>query len=51
MPFEHCGPSRRALLAAQRRRAWWAGLRAWFVPVDGARPRVEQFHDVRAGPV
>ncbi|MFE9645142.1 TIGR02677 family protein [Streptomyces sp. NPDC006365] len=30
----------------ERRRARWAGLRAWFLPVDGARPRVDQLHDV-----
>jgi len=30
----------------ERRRARWAGLRAWFLPADGARPRVEQLHDV-----
>jgi uncharacterized protein (TIGR02677 family) len=28
------------------RRARWAGLRAWFLPEDGARPRVDQLHDV-----
>ncbi|MFE2558361.1 TIGR02677 family protein [Streptomyces sp. NPDC059352] len=28
------------------RRARWAGLRAWFLPDDGARPRVEQLHDI-----
>ncbi|GAA2152082.1 hypothetical protein GCM10009760_48250 [Kitasatospora kazusensis] len=30
----------------ERRRARWEGLRAWFRPVDGARPRVDQLHDV-----
>ncbi|MFI6444588.1 TIGR02677 family protein [Kitasatospora sp. NPDC050543] len=30
----------------ERRRARWEGLRAWFRPVDGTRPRVEQLHDV-----
>jgi len=30
----------------ERRRARWAGLRAWFLPDDGARPRVDQLHDV-----
>lgn len=30
----------------ERRRARWEGLRAWFRPADGARPRVEQLHDV-----
>ncbi|WP_245685317.1 TIGR02677 family protein [Streptomyces yerevanensis] len=30
----------------ERRRARWAGLRAWFLPVDGGRPRVDQLHDV-----
>ncbi|MEV6974107.1 TIGR02677 family protein [Kitasatospora sp. NPDC093806] len=29
-----------------RRRARWEGLRAWFLPSDGARPRVERLHDV-----
>jgi uncharacterized protein (TIGR02677 family) len=29
-----------------RRRARWAGLRAWFLPDDGSRPRVDQLHDV-----
>jgi len=28
------------------RRARWAGLRAWFLPDDGARPRIEQLHDI-----
>ncbi|MFE8013946.1 TIGR02677 family protein [Streptomyces antibioticus] len=28
------------------RRARWAGLRAWFLPDDGARPRIEHLHDV-----
>lgn len=28
------------------RRARWDGLRAWFLPSDGAPPRVEQLHDV-----
>ncbi|MFJ4918630.1 TIGR02677 family protein [Streptomyces sp. NPDC088725] len=28
------------------RRARWEGLRAWFLPADGSRPRVEQLHDV-----
>ncbi|WP_405583354.1 TIGR02677 family protein [Streptomyces sp. NBC_01190] len=30
----------------ERRRARWAGLRAWFLPEDGARPRADQLHDV-----
>nr|WP_240204526.1 TIGR02677 family protein [Streptomyces actuosus] len=30
----------------ERRRARWAGLRAWFLPDDGARPRIEQLHDI-----
>ncbi|MFI6085046.1 TIGR02677 family protein [Streptomyces sp. NPDC051217] len=30
----------------ERRRARWAGLRAWFLPPDGARPRMDQLHDV-----
>lgn len=30
----------------ERRRARWAGLRAWFLPDDGSRPRVDQLHDV-----
>ncbi|MEU9129530.1 TIGR02677 family protein [Kitasatospora sp. NPDC048540] len=30
----------------ERRRARWDGLRAWFLPADGTRPRVEQLHDV-----
>jgi uncharacterized protein (TIGR02677 family) len=30
----------------ERRRARWDGLRAWFLPDDGARPRIEQLHDV-----
>ncbi|WP_377274527.1 TIGR02677 family protein [Peterkaempfera sp. SMS 1(5)a] len=30
----------------QARRARWEGLRAWFLPLDGAQPRVEQLHDV-----
>ena len=30
----------------ERRRARWEGLRAWFLPADGSRPRVEQLHDV-----
>lgn len=30
----------------ERRRARWAGLRAWFLPEDGGRPRVDQLHDV-----
>lgn len=30
----------------ERRRARWEGLQAWFRPVDGARPRAEQLHDV-----
>ena len=30
----------------ERRRARWEGLRAWFRPADGSRPRVEQLHDV-----
>ncbi|GCD42444.1 TIGR02677 family protein [Streptomyces paromomycinus] len=28
------------------RRARWAGLRAWFLPDDGERPRIEQLHDI-----
>lgn len=28
----------------EHRRARWAGLRAWFLPGDGAAPRVEQLH-------
>ncbi|MEV4879635.1 TIGR02677 family protein [Streptomyces cyaneofuscatus] len=28
------------------RRARWSGLRAWFLPEDGARPRIEQLHDI-----
>jgi uncharacterized protein (TIGR02677 family) len=28
----------------QLRRARWEGLRAWFLPADGAAPRVEQLH-------
>ncbi|MFF9351260.1 TIGR02677 family protein [Streptomyces sp. NPDC014734] len=28
------------------RRARWSGLRAWFLPDDGARPRIEQLHDI-----
>lgn len=28
----------------EHRRARWEGLRAWFLPVDGAPPRVEQLH-------
>jgi uncharacterized protein (TIGR02677 family) len=28
----------------QHRRARWEGLRAWFLPDDGTRPRVEQLH-------
>jgi uncharacterized protein (TIGR02677 family) len=30
----------------QLRRARWEGLRAWFLPADGAPPRVEQLHMV-----
>nr|WP_242440896.1 TIGR02677 family protein [Streptomyces sp. CB02923] len=30
----------------ESRRARWAGLRAWFLPDDGARPRAEQLHDI-----
>ncbi|MGW4299125.1 TIGR02677 family protein [Streptomyces sp. NPDC004646] len=30
----------------ESRRARWAGLRAWFLPADGARPRIEQLHDI-----
>ncbi|GGY15936.1 TIGR02677 family protein [Streptomyces minutiscleroticus] len=30
----------------ESRRARWAGLRAWFLPEDGARPRIEQLHDI-----
>jgi uncharacterized protein (TIGR02677 family) len=30
----------------ERRRARWAGLRAWFLPEDGTRPRVDRLHDV-----
>ncbi|MFD4377067.1 TIGR02677 family protein [Streptomyces sp. NPDC058486] len=30
----------------ESRRARWAGLRAWFLPGDGARPRIEQLHDI-----
>ncbi len=30
----------------ESRRARWAGLRAWFLPDDGARPRIEQLHDI-----
>jgi uncharacterized protein (TIGR02677 family) len=30
----------------ERRRTRWAGLRAWFLPEDGARPRVDRLHDV-----
>ncbi|MFJ2579244.1 TIGR02677 family protein [Kitasatospora aureofaciens] len=30
----------------ERRQARWEGLRAWFLPTDGSRPRVEQLHDV-----
>ena len=29
-----------------RRRARWAGLRAWFLPEDDAVPRIEQLHQV-----
>jgi uncharacterized protein (TIGR02677 family) len=28
----------------EHRRARWEGLRAWFLPVDGSAPRVEQLH-------
>ncbi|MFD9812127.1 TIGR02677 family protein [Streptomyces sp. NPDC059080] len=28
------------------RRARWAGLKAWFLPDDGARARIEQLHDI-----
>ncbi|MFC5143626.1 TIGR02677 family protein [Streptomyces aureoversilis] len=30
----------------ESRRARWAGLRAWFLPDDGARPRIDQLHDI-----
>jgi uncharacterized protein (TIGR02677 family) len=30
----------------EHRRAKWEGLRAWFLPVDGSQPRVEQLHIV-----
>ncbi|ANW21356.1 TIGR02677 family protein [Streptomyces clavuligerus] len=30
----------------ESRRARWAGLRAWFLPDGGARPRIEQLHDI-----
>ncbi|MEW1648687.1 TIGR02677 family protein [Streptomyces sp. NPDC091219] len=30
----------------ESRRARWEGLRAWFLPDDGARPRIEQLHDI-----
>ncbi|MGW4373743.1 TIGR02677 family protein [Streptomyces albidoflavus] len=30
----------------ESRRARWAGLRAWFLPDDGGRPRIEQLHDI-----
>jgi uncharacterized protein (TIGR02677 family) len=30
----------------ERRRSRWAGLRAWFLPVDGSVARVEQLHTV-----
>ena len=30
----------------ERRQARWDGLRAWFLPEDGAIPRIEQLHDV-----
>ncbi|MFE3263601.1 TIGR02677 family protein [Streptomyces sp. NPDC059215] len=30
----------------ESRRARWAGLRAWFLPDDGVRPRIEQLHDI-----
>jgi uncharacterized protein (TIGR02677 family) len=30
----------------EHRRAKWAGLRTWFLPVDDSRPRVEQLHIV-----
>ncbi|WP_065965421.1 TIGR02677 family protein [Streptomyces sparsogenes] len=30
----------------ESRRARWAGLRAWFLPDDGTRPRIEQLHDI-----
>lgn len=30
----------------ESRRARWAGLRAWFLPDDGSRPRIEQLHDI-----
>ncbi|MGW2825777.1 TIGR02677 family protein [Streptomyces sp. NPDC001443] len=30
----------------ESRRARWTGLRAWFLPDDGARPRIEQLHDI-----
>ncbi|MFE3887785.1 TIGR02677 family protein [Streptomyces lydicus] len=30
----------------ESRRARWAGLRAWFLPEEGARARIEQLHDI-----
>lgn len=30
----------------ERRRARWEGLRAWFLPANGSRPRIDQLHDV-----
>ncbi|WP_406707893.1 TIGR02677 family protein [Streptomyces halobius] len=30
----------------ESRRARWAGLRAWFLPDEGVRPRIEQLHDI-----
>ncbi|WP_206306970.1 TIGR02677 family protein [Streptomyces sp. F001] len=30
----------------ESRRARWAGLRAWFLPDDGTRPRIDQLHDI-----
>lgn len=30
----------------EHRRARWEGLRAWFLPVDGTAPRVDQLHQV-----
>ncbi|RMI43750.1 TIGR02677 family protein [Streptomyces triticirhizae] len=30
----------------ESRRARWAGLRAWFLPEDGTRPRIDQLHDI-----
>ncbi|MGV4928064.1 TIGR02677 family protein [Streptomyces sp. BHT-5-2] len=30
----------------ESRRARWAGLRSWFLPEEGVRPRIEQLHDI-----